>query len=93
MMQQELVEVLAGEVERDAGVHACEFHSVLWRDIAVAEVALQGAYKLANYRITNGHLELPRGFSRRDFTDAIKSVLEEAPTECYVCAHVFGNDD
>jgi hypothetical protein len=94
MMQQEDVEVLAGEVAHDAGVlHACEFHSVLWRDSAVHEAALQGAYKLANYRITNGQLELPRGFSRRDMTDAIKSVVEEAPTECYLCAHIFGKDD
>jgi hypothetical protein len=43
--------------------------------------------------IRNSQLELPQGSFRRDLTDAIKSVVEEAPTECYVCAHVFGKND
>jgi hypothetical protein len=54
--------------------------------------ALQGAYKLANSKMTKGEIELPMGLTRRDLTDAIKEAVEEGEVECPRCANLFSDD-
>jgi hypothetical protein len=54
--------------------------------------ALKGAYKLANYKVTKGDIELPSGITRRDLTDAIKEAVEEGELDCPHCANLFSSD-
>lgn len=54
--------------------------------------ALQGAYKLANYKVSKGEIELPMGLTRRDLTDAIKEAVEERELDCPRCANLFERD-
>jgi hypothetical protein len=54
--------------------------------------ALQGAYKLGNFLVTKGEIELPMGLTRRDLTDAIKDAVENGEVDCPRCANLFKDD-
>jgi hypothetical protein len=76
-------------VLHDAGVlDQCEFHGTYfdtWADI-------EGAYRLGNARISAGRLDIG-GWSRCDFTDAIKHELEANRTldGCPLCVHALAD--
>jgi hypothetical protein len=62
----------------------CEFHDGIYFE---GDGDLEGAYRLANSRISKGELELPDDMTRRNFTDEIKKAYEELSlTEaCWAC--------
>jgi hypothetical protein len=51
------------------------------------------AYTIANARVTKGEIGLPSMMDRRDFTDLIEEVMEQAPGFCPECDRLFGKDD
>jgi len=76
-------EGIALEIAIKAGVlNRCEFHEdVIFEDSGDTEAA----YKLANKMFSSG--EVSEHFStRRELTDTIKKVIENAAEECYSCA-------
>jgi hypothetical protein len=77
-----------------ASTHAlvrCPIHSdVLLNNCD--DAALQGAYKLGNFLVTKGEIDLPAGFTRRDLSDAIKDAVINGETDCPRCAYLFKDD-
>jgi hypothetical protein len=71
----------------------CEFHDDVFISEFPYEDKLVEAYKLANARITSGEIDLPSMMTRRDFTDLIKEVVEQAPDECPECHRLFNQKD
>jgi hypothetical protein len=73
----------AEEVALQAGVlKKCELHEEVYEPLLRADV--QDAYKLGNYKFSRG--EVLSFDDRREMTDAIKAVVEDAALECYTCA-------
>ncbi len=62
----------------------CEYHDGEYFE---GSSDVEEAYKAANARITAGKIVLPRGTTRRDFTDIIKDVYEQysALSGCSAC--------
>jgi hypothetical protein len=93
-LQQEDMRGIAEQVAIAAGLgERCEMHSDVFMSEFPDEDLLVEAYKIANARITKGEIELPSMMSRRDFTDLIKEVVENAPDFCPECQRLFGKDD
>jgi hypothetical protein len=54
---------------------------------------LSAAYKLANYRITGGEIDIPENMDRREFTDIIKSTYEfNNADRCWACEKIESED-
>jgi hypothetical protein len=83
----EEVAIAAGLGER-CGMHPDVFIGEFPDDDLLVE-----AYKIANARITKGEIDLPSMMDRRDFTDLIKEVVEQAPDFCPECDRLFGKDN
>lgn len=82
MMRQEDIRFSAIGVALEAGnLKRCEFHDDIvlenWGDP-------KDAYRLGNAKFSRG--EAGDFLSRREMTDTIKSVIEEAGEECPCCA-------
>lgn len=93
MLQMDDMRPVAEEVAIAAGLgERCEFHDMFTSDFPDEELLVE-AYKIANARITSGQIGLPSMMSRRDFTDLIKEVVEQAPSECPDCDRVFNSKD
>ncbi|WP_338821495.1 hypothetical protein WDM22_22585 [Bradyrhizobium septentrionale] len=94
MLQREGMTGVAEEVAIAANLgERCEMHKDVFMGEFPDEELLVEAYKIANARITKGEIELPSMMSRRDFTDLIKEVVEQAPVFCPECERLFGKDD
>jgi hypothetical protein len=94
MLQREGMTGIAEEVAIAAGLgERCEMHSDVFMSDFPDEDLLVEAYKIANARITKGEIGLPSMMDRRDFTDLIKEVVEQAPDFCPECERLFGKDD
>lgn len=77
--------------ETGALVLGCEFHETLV-DAGDPE-ALVHAYCRANKEMTNwGGGPLLAGWKRRDITDLMKRIVDEAPDQCPVCASWASKD-
>jgi hypothetical protein len=74
-MEAEEIAVQAEVLEK------CELHEEVY-DPGGGD--LQDAYKLGNYKFSRG--EVASFGDRREMTDAIKAVVEQAAMECYTCA-------
>lgn len=70
----------------------CELHDVYVSEFPYEDLLVE-AYKIANARITANEIELPSMMTRRDFTDLVKEVVEQAPAECPECDRLFNKDD
>jgi hypothetical protein len=84
---QEEIAIVAGLGER------CEMHPDVYMCGFPDEEQLVEAYKITNARITKGDIGLLSLMTRRDFTDLIKEVVEQAPDFCPDCERLFGKDD
>lgn len=76
---------MAMQVALEAGLlKECEYHPGIYYE---GGSELQQAYRFANSQISARKVELPEGVSRKDFTDAIKSVYDDnsLPDECSIC--------
>lgn len=94
MLQREGMTGAAEEVAIAAGLgERCEMHEDVFMSEFPDEDLLVEAYKIANARISKGEIELPSMMSRRDFTDLIKEVVEQAPDFCPECQRLFDKDD
>jgi hypothetical protein len=94
MLQREDMRGDAEDVAIAAGLgERCEFHSDVFISEFPFEDLLVEAYKIANARITANEIGLPSMMTRRDFTDLIKDVVEQAPDECPQCKRLFNSDD
>lgn len=60
--------------------------------LAEGDDDLTDTYQAANAQITSGQIKLPRGVSRRNFTDLIKDVYEDTGVECPSCAKMRNDD-
>ena len=77
--------------ETGALVPGCDNHETLV-DAGDPE-ALVHAYCRANKEITNwGGGPLPAGWKRRDITDFMKRIVDEAPDQCPDCANCASKD-
>ena len=80
--QAALIAIEAGAIS------ACEIHEGVYVDSGDSE----SAYRLANHYF-NVRDVLTDGFeTRREMTDAIKSVLEDAGSTCAFCQKIFEDD-
>ena len=83
MLHEQEQWIEAEQIAVDAGVlKRCPYHDCVYD-------ALNGdntpAYKLANYRLSHGLLNV--GFTdSRELTDTIKAVIEDSAMECGYCA-------
>jgi hypothetical protein len=94
MLQREDMKGDAESVAIAAGLgKSCEFHSDVFGSEFPYEDLLVEAYKIGNARITAGEIGLGSMMTRRDFTDLIKQVVEQAPDECPECKRLFNRDD
>jgi hypothetical protein len=92
MAMMESVRFMAEDVAAAAkAVKRCSYHEDVLLD-QYDPGALDLAYRIANSRVTKGEIELPDGFSRKDFTDMIQKVVKESADECYSCGRMFGDD-
>lgn len=81
----EMLRGMALRVALEAGaLDECEYHPGVYYE---GGSDVQDAYRLANSQITAHKIELPKGFTRRNFTDAIKAVYDDnsLPSECFIC--------
>jgi hypothetical protein len=84
-IQMEELREVAESIARQAGaVKACDMHEEVLLD-QYDDEALTLAYKIANKRISDGEIHLPDGISRKDFTDLIKSVVDDSGSDCARC--------
>jgi hypothetical protein len=84
MMDRDVLRCIAIDVAAATGaVKRCPFHGTPIDQYD--DDSLQGAYRLANKKISDGEIELPDGFSRRDFTDIIKSEVKFSAVNCPEC--------
>jgi hypothetical protein len=75
-MEAERIAVDAGVLKR------CPYHDYVYDPLNGDNTP---AYKLGNYRLSNGMLNV--GFSgARELTDTIKAVIEDSAMECGYCA-------
>jgi hypothetical protein len=74
-MEAEEIAVQAGVLEK------CELHEEVYDPLGGD---LEAAYKLGNYKFSRG--EVSSFDDRREMTDAIKDVVEQAAMECHTCA-------
>ena len=93
MMERESMEELARAVVIAAGLGTrCDWHDGVFMSEFVDGHGLDEAYKIANARITAGAIKLPSMMNRRDFTDLIKKVVQDAPDFCPECDRIFSKD-
>jgi hypothetical protein len=86
MIQRQDLQRVAVDVLCAVGaLKRCEFHEDALME---GNADLEAAYRLANARISRGEIRLPSYWSRRDFTDIIKSMFETSPyiDGCPYCA-------
>jgi|SRR5579863_1227217 len=76
---------VATQIALDArALESCEFHGEVYDPLGGDEV-MEHAYRLGNYRFSAGRLN--RIFDdRREMTDTIKAVVQNAAMDCYSCA-------
>ena len=85
MMERDALRVVAMDIAAITGaVKRCPHHGTAIDQYN--DDGLQGAYRLANKKISNGEIDLPDGFSRRDFTDIIKQEVEMSAMDCPECS-------
>ena len=79
----------AARIAMEAGaIHACEIHEGVYIDCGDDE----SAYRFANHLYTT-HDGLADGFgTRREMTDAIKFVLDDAASVCPFCQKITEDD-
>lgn len=84
MEEEEQKRLVALQISIDAGVlKQCKIHDEC---IYEGSKEVESAYKLANFRVSQGELENVFE-NRKEMTDLIKEVVEEhGADECYVCA-------
>jgi hypothetical protein len=81
MEEQEQQERVAVRIVVQAGaLERCEYHGIVY-DAGGGD--LEAAYRIGNSKFTAGELKEFR--SRRELTDTIKKVYEEAGIECWQC--------
>jgi hypothetical protein len=81
-VSENLRRIAATLLVETGALEECPHETLLW---TYNNEAVTLAYGLANARITSGEIELPAGYSRRDLTDAIKSLVDETGESCAIC--------
>ena len=95
--QLEEQEALSGVIEQiavTAGLgQRCERHPEVFISEGMPDPdALTLACKIMNAGITEGRIQVS-SLSRRDVTDLLKDLVEQAPEACPECERLFGKDD
>ncbi len=72
-------------------IRECQYHPGTYFE---GNEPIEAAYKLANTRISENQAALPHGYSRRQYTDLIKSVYEDHSglDSCPCCDRTFNRD-
>ena len=80
-----------GVLLRSKVLGQCDYHDGYYFE-GRAEIA--DAYKLANYLVTKGEIEIPGGYSRAEFSEFIKEVFDDNSyaTGCTYCEKIRLDD-
>ena len=70
---------------KGGALQRCKYHEHVVLDVFGDP---ETTYKIANAKFTSGELQAEFA-SRRDLTDTIKAVIDDANLECWACAKIF----
>jgi len=86
--QEEEQRRVATRIALEAGVlKSCEVHHEIYDPMGGN---IENAYRLGNYKITHGEITIFD--SRKEMTDTILAVVNDAAMECWDCAKVRRED-